>query len=90
MSSLTCCSSFCVCRVIIAQLKGAKCAFGSDGSADGWYSQGPKDLVARQVLSFDPSPTYSFEANELEGYEANLSEGDSEFDSDIDSHDEML
>ena len=44
----------------------------------------------RQVLSFDPSPTYSFEANELEGYEANLSEGDSEFDSDIDSHDEML
>ena len=39
---------------------------------------------------FDPSPTYFFEANELEGYEANLSEGDSEFDSDIDSHDEML
>ena len=44
----------------------------------------------RQVLSVDPNPTYSFEANELEGYEVNLSGEDSEFDSDIDSHDEML
>ena len=48
------------------------------------------DSFIMQVLSFDPSPTYSFEANELEGYEANLSEGDFEFDSDIDSPDEML
>lgn len=40
----------------------------------------------RQVL--DPDPADSVEANE--DYEVNFSGGDSEFDSDIDIHDEML
>ena len=31
-----------------------------------------------------PNPAYSVEDNELEDYEANLSEGDSDFDSDVD------
>ena len=38
----------------------------------------------REVFNPEPNPAYSVEVNELEDYEANLSGGESDFDSDVD------
>ena len=73
--------------------KEQKCAFGSEGSADGWYSQGPTDIVTwgRTLPSSSVLiPTLPTLLKPTSSKARKQSGGDSEFVSDIDSHDEML
>ena len=92
--SLTCCSSFHACRVIIAHVKGAKVCFWVRGLCwwlvftrpNGHCRMGQNSSVKFSVLI----PTLPTLLKPMNSKAMKRSGGDSEFDSDIDSPDEML